>query len=152
MDVEERFTSLYGPYFTYREFKCKCEVCSRKTITPGVGNMDDGEWFQTPEFRTFMALLIEMRVALRFPFIINSGHRCPAANDQIYIDRGSPPGEHLDGPHTKGAADIEASFDRAYKLNDAASDLEMGIGLDQTGDIADRYIHVDNLGARLWTY
>lgn len=145
MDVEERFEKLYGPYFTYQEFKCKCEQCSTKTITPGVGNMDDGEWLVTPEFRSFMALLIKMRIELYFPFPVNSGFRCKTYNAKI-----SSTG--FNGPHTKGAADIKVAFERAYKLNNLAGELDMGIGLNQTGDIADRYIHVDNLGARLWTY
>jgi hypothetical protein len=145
MDAEDRFASLYGPRFSYREFKCRCEVCSRKTITPGVGNMDNGGWFQTPEFKAFMEALMAMREALAFPFLINSGWRCPAYNDEI-----SSTG--LDGPHTKGAADIKVAFERAYKLNKIAAELQMGIGLQQTGDIAGRYIHVDNQGPRLWTY
>jgi hypothetical protein len=92
-----------------------------------------------------MVMLIDMRVALAFPFHINSGHRCSAYNARIS-------NSGFDGPHTKGAADVRASFERAYKLNKIAAELQMGIGLQQTGDIAGRYIHVDNLGARLWTY
>ncbi len=145
MDVQQRFAMLYGPYFTYEEFRCKCPQCFSKTITPGVGNQDDGEWFLTAEFKAFMALLMQMRTDLQFPFIVNSGYRCPAYNDEI-----SSTG--LDGPHTKGAADLKASFERAYKLNSMAGELELGIGLKQTGDVAGRFIHVDNLGARLWTY
>ncbi len=139
------FARLYGPHFTYEEFRCKCEDCFAKVITPGRGNTDDGEWFQAPEFKTFMAVLMEIRLNLGFPFIINSGHRCPDHNDRIS-------GTGRDGPHTKGAADIKASFERAYKLNDAAADRDMGIGLKQTGDVAGRFIHVDNQGPRIWTY
>ncbi len=110
-----------------------------------MGNQDDGEWFLTAEFKSFMALLMQMRTDLQFPFRVNSGFRCRAYNAKI-----SSTG--FDGPHTKGAADIGVAFERAYKLNNLAGELDMGIGVNQTGDVADRYIHVDNLGARLWTY
>jgi hypothetical protein len=145
MDVFDLFHSSYGPHFSYTEFECKCQRCQ--------SNINDrGEWFLTGEFAAFMGFLITMRTKLEFPFIINSGYRCPEYNDQIYVRRGSLPGEHMDGPHTKGAADIKVAFERAYKLNKAAADLELGIGLDQTGDVAGRYIHVDNQGPRIWTY
>ena len=149
MTNEGQFHELYGPHFSYDEFLCKCLRCTAPTVGEG---FDEGEWYLTAEFAAFMGFLITMRTALQFPFIINSGHRCSEYNDQIYVRRGSPPGEHLDGPHTVGAADIKVAFDRAYKLNKAAAELQMGIGLKQTGDIAGRFIHVDNLGARLWTY
>jgi len=145
MTPESVFASLYGPHFTYEEFRCKCDDCFAKVITPGRGNTDDREWFQAPEFRAFMELLMIARRDLGFPFIINSGYRCPLHNDAI-----SSTG--IDGPHTKGAADIRASFERAYKLNAWAGEADMGIGLNQTGDVAGRYIHVDNLGPRIWTY
>lgn len=140
MKPEEDFRALYGPYFTYDEFRCQCSVC------------ESTAWFTTPEFRSFMALLMRMRVELAFPFIVNSGYRCPEYNDEIYVRAGSAPGEHLDGPHTKGAADVKVSFERAYKLNRMASKLGMGVGIKQHGDVAKRFIHVDNGGARLWSY
>jgi hypothetical protein len=142
MDRIEHFKMLYGPHFTYWEFVCECPICERVSTEEPV---DPDTWFLTPEFRSFMALLIRMRGALAFPFIVNSGHRCRAYNASI-----SSTG--FDGPHTKGAADLKVAFERAYKLNKMAAGLELGIGLQQTGDIADRYIHVDNQGARLWTY
>ncbi len=141
MNSLERFDELYGPYFSFGEFRCKCSQCQEEDEP-----LDSyAEWVETPEFKAFMGVLIEMRTELAFPFIINSGYRCPAYNDEI-----SSSGR--DGPHTKGAADIKASFERAYKLNHLATMYGLGIGLNQTGDIAGRYIHVDNQGARLWTY
>ena len=135
MTNEEAFSGLYAPYFTYREFRCDCPRCA-----------DSGDgWFRTPEFISFMSHLSAMRQELGFPFIINSGYRCPTYNAEI-----SSTG--LDGPHTKGAADVKVAFERAYKLNNMAGDLGMGIGVNQTGDVAGRYIHVDNQGARIWTY
>ena len=71
---------------------------------------------------------------------------------EIYVRAGSEPGGHLDGPHTKGAADIRVSFERAYKLNHMASELGMGIGVKQHGDVAKRFLHVDNQGDRIWSY
>lgn len=139
MDSVELFHSLYGPRFTYWEFCCKCER------HPPLTQDDEGEWLVMPEFKAFMENLMAMREALAFPFHINSGYRCPEYNAEI-----SSTG--LDGPHTKGAADISVAFERAYKLNKIAAELQMGIGLKQTGDVAGRFIHVDNLGARIWTY
>lgn len=138
------FERLYGPFFGYEEFLCKCDTCQ-------TGD-HDAAWFCTAEFKAFMEMLINMREALGFPFQINSGHRCPAYNDEIYQALGAEPGTHFDGPHTKGAADVGCAFERAYALINLATSREMGVGPTQHGPVADRFIHVDNQGPRIWTY
>lgn len=147
MNAAEDFERRYGPNFTWAELRCKCDACRNDP------NIElESNWYSTPEFWAFMKRLKRMRDQLGFPFPVNSGYRCPAYNDQIYVDLGEEPGTHLDGPHTIGAADIKASFERAYQLVAIATDLEMGVGIDQKGDVATRYVHVDNLGPRIWTY
>lgn len=146
--AQREFSERYGPYFTLQEFACKCHDHPEGPFC----DPDDLEWMRSAEFDSFMRKLILMRQELGFPFLINSGYRCPQYNDQIYIDRGSDPGEHLDGPHTKGAADVAASYERAYQLINLALGLDLGVGTRQHGDPARRYVHVDNLGRRLWTY
>jgi len=137
----ELFDQSYGPFFTYFEFVCKCDAC----IVEQVGGVSDTEWFLTPEFKSFMSVLMALRIACGFPFTINSGYRCPDHNNMI-----SSTG--LDGPHTKGAADISVSFERAYTLNQLASAQNLGIGPVQKGKHSSRYMHIDNQGPRLWTY
>ncbi len=142
--VEEIFANNFGPNFTYQEFRCKCDVCQAMTAT----GQDDGGWFLTPEFKAFMFRLIKLRNLLGWPFNINSGHRCGPYNDSLY----DGDGEHLDGPHTIGAADVGCAFERAYDLIDLATANRMGVGPTQHGPVADRFVHVDNLGRRFWTY
>ena len=95
-----------------------------------------------------MKKLQALRSVCGFPFQINSGYRCPAYNDSLYTGDGS----HLDGPHTKGAVDIGCSFERAYKLQKEAFEMEFGVGVKQHGPIKGRYVHVDDQGMRSWTY
>lgn len=147
MKVEElrnMFAKAYGPFFTYDEFLCKCNTCE----TRSKGGFDTGEWFETPEFSSFMSELIDLRIDVAFPFVINSGHRCPLYNDSLYGAEGT----HLEGPHTKGAADIKVMFERAYALTRAAMARGMGVGPSQRGRPGDRFVHVDAQGPRLWTY
>lgn len=145
MNAHEKFADLYGPYFSHGEFRCKCPTCMTMRT-------DDTEWFTTAEFKTFMAVLVAMRGDLCFPFKINSGYRCPDYNDSLYVAKGHEPGGHRDGPHTIGAADIGCSFERAYRLIKLATNLDLGVGPVQTGLVAARFVHVDNLGPRFWTY
>lgn len=137
MAISDDFAAEFGPYFTYNEFRCKCDAC-RVSI-------DDGVWFRNPEFKAFMKSLIWIREEVQFPFIINSGYRCPAYNNEI-----SSTGPR--GPHTMGAADIKVAFERAYELVNAAFVMNMGVGISQKGEVASRFIHVDNMGKRLWSY
>ncbi len=141
--LQDDFRYRYGPFFTYKEFKCKCDVCNGPIQVPG-------DWFRTPEFMAFMRKLIDIRTRLGWPFQINSGHRCVLHPDEVKKKTG--PGPYMDGPHTIGAADIGCAFERAYQLNREASILNMGVGPTQHGPVADRFIHVDNQGPRIWTY
>ncbi len=147
-ELETEFNNLYGPFFSYNEFICKCDHCGdrrRKDIA-------SGHWFRAPEFTAFMLVLIDLRTEAGFPFVINSGYRCPDYNDSIYVLRGSEPGRHLTGPHTIGAVDIAVTHERAYRLNQLASAKNLGLGPNQAGNLAKRFFHVDNGGPRLWTY
>ena len=144
LNAEKTFYEMYGPHFTHREFECKCEACAKKRHQ----DMAPIDWFTSAEFKSFMEPLMSLRRNLAFPFQINSGYRCPAYNDSLYDGDGT----HLNGPHTKGAADIGVSFERAYKLTALAMEWELGVGIHQRGDVAQRYIHLDNQGPRVWTY
>ncbi len=136
-DVEKEFAEMYGPYFTYEEMRCRCTECQTSIAR--------AKWFLTPEFEAFMRMLIVLREELYFPFIINSGYRCPAYNAEISSTGAT-------GPHTQGAADVRVAFERAYELANQAFAHDMGVGISQKGEVASRFIHVDNLGRRLWTY
>lgn len=144
---EQQFDELYGPYFRLREFQCQgCDEADRLGDCERI--QASGErltWFLKPEFRQFMAKLIILRERLGFPFVVNSGWRCPGWNRTV-----SSTG--LDGPHTMAAADIRVAFERAYDLAEAAFNMGFGVGLKQHGPIPSRFIHLDNLGRRLWTY
>lgn len=112
-------------HFTESEFKCPC--CGKAQM--------DQEFLETLDF---------VRNALGFPFVITSGYRCPDYNNQI-SSTGS------DGPHTTGkAADIALSYANARAAIDLFVYEFNGIGLKQHG--TGRFIHVDQLEPRIWTY
>lgn len=138
---EREFADLYGPHFTFAEFACKCHQHNDGPFC----DPTEGSWFRSPEFAAFMSFMTDMRESLNFPFVINSGHRCPMYNDLI-----SSTGK--DGPHTIAAADVKASFERAYALVELAYGYGLGVGQKQHGPVSGRFIHLDNLGRRLWTY
>lgn len=135
--LAEEFKAKYGPYFTYQEFRCKCDLCQAEE--------DEGAWFRTPEFNSFMGFMIDLRESLAFPFVITSGYRCPAHNNSV-----SSTG--FDGPHTIGAADVGVAYERAYALAKLAFSHGLGVGIAQKGAVSGRFIHIDNLGQRLWSY
>lgn len=146
MTHEQRFADLYGPFFKLREFDCQgCSEPDRLGDCERVKPSTGAPWFVQPEFRAFMGKLIELRRKLAFPFVINSGYRCPGWNRTV-----SSTGDN--GPHTIAAADIRVAFERAYDLAEAAFAMGLGVGLKQHGEISSRFIHLDNLGRRLWTY
>jgi len=92
----------------------------------------------------FMQRLDEARHQLGFPFPITSGYRCPKHNAAV-----SSTG--LKGPHTTGrAADIALSYTGARKALTLLSQNFTGIGIQQRGE--GRFIHVDLLQPRLWSY
>ena len=126
-------------HFQLAEFACKCGECG-----------SDGSEM-APEF---LYKLDDLRERCGFPFVISSGYRCPAYNSKI-----SSTGE--DGPHTTGrAADVALSGPRVVKLVHLASSVECmkGIGINQRGDHAKRFVHLDDLTEphhprpRVWTY
>ena len=81
-----------------------------------------------------------------FPIIITSGYRCP----KHPIEASKPGGP---GPHSTGkAADLGVSFHRARALLTMVTQNFNGLGIKQHGDSAGRFIHVDLLEPRLWTY
>jgi len=115
-------------HFSESEFTCHC----------GCG--------ETAMEESFVRKLDNVRHDLGFPFVISSGYRCPEYNNQV-----SSTG--LDGPHTTGkAADIVISGRNARRLLTAASQVFGGIGISQKGEWARRFIHVDDLDTRVWTY
>ena len=85
--------------------------------------------------------------------IVSSGYRCPTYNNVV-----SKTGR--DGPHTKGAVDIAIHGPEAFHLLVAALALGYtGIGVNQTGPLEKRFIHLDAIDdtaelprPALWSY
>lgn len=122
------------PYFTKREMQCKCGC---QGLPPD----------------RFMFKLVSLRKECGFAFIISSGYRCPTYNVKI---GGTP-----NGPHTKGAADILLYHERALIVVELARQHGMtGIGVKQTGELRNRYIHLDDIDidaqgytrSTIWSY
>jgi uncharacterized protein YcbK (DUF882 family) len=122
-------------HFTKEEMQCRC----------GCEGLPKDE---------FMSKLEGLRMQLGFPLRITSGYRCPAYNAVI-----SSSGD--DGPHTRGlAADIAIYGESAFRLLVKAVGIFTGIGINQKGEIAQRYIHVDSVKVgdlliprpRVWNY
>ena len=112
-------------HFNKSEFKCPC--C-------GVEQMD-------PDF---MRKLDAVRATLDFPFIISSGYRCAQHNQSVSSSGPS-------GPHTTGkACDIALSYQSARQALVPLATAFAGIGINQKGP--KRFIHVDDLDPRIWTY
>ena len=114
-------------YFKESEFRCRhCGDC----------NMDED----------FVKKLDEARRTLGFPLRVSSGYRCPAHNAAVSSTGTS-------GPHTTGkAADILVTGDQARSFLTVAVELFPGIGVQQKGEHSSRFIHVDDLSRRLWSY
>ena len=109
-------------FFTENEFACQC--C-------GVARMD----------REFLAALDALRAALGAPILITSGYRCPDHNDAV-----SSTGRA--GPHTTGkAADLYVARHRWRDLAELAYINFNGVGVN-----VPKFIHVDSLGRRTWSY
>jgi hypothetical protein len=103
---------------------------------------------------TFLDRLQDLRTAFGWPMMVTSAYRTPVHNAWV-----SSTG--LTGPHTTGrAVDIAIFGDRAYQLVTLATQRGFtGIGLNQKGALAKRFIHLDDLTdapgcprPRLWTY
>lgn len=112
--------------FSEEEFECQCG-CGRADMDEGV-----------------LARLQQIRTKLGFPFPINSGFRCPSHNESV-----SSTGR--DGPHTTGKAiDVGLSRVNARLFLEEAVLVFSGVGVQQKGE--GRFIHVDTLGYRIWSY
>jgi zinc D-Ala-D-Ala carboxypeptidase len=125
-------------FFKPSEFACKC----------GCGL--DG----TSMDMAFIYSLDALREKLGFPLRVSSGARCPAHNNKV-----SSTG--LTGPHTRlCAVDLLIYGDRAFELAMQAPRFGMsGIGINQKGPSAGRFVHLDNLPntsehprPRIWSY
>ncbi len=126
-------------HFDISEFRCNCGKCLRRTEPP----MDPN----------FLDLLDGLRDLADFPFIITSGYRC--SEHPIEKAKQSP------GPHSTGkAADIALFGNRLHTvLFSHAVYWFTGIGLNQKGDISQRFLHLDTCEAgpnrprpHVWTY
>lgn len=112
-------------YFKEEEFTC--HHC-------GESNMD----------ADFVAKLDEIREAMEVPITVTSGYRCPAHNAAV-----STTGNN--GPHTTGkAADIIVAPEHIRGLLTVAVMMFPGVGVNLKG--TGRFIHVDNLKPRAWSY
>jgi zinc D-Ala-D-Ala carboxypeptidase len=112
-------------HFRPAEFACRCGLC----------NYDGSQMDMA-----FMLALDALRDSCGFPFIVNSGYRCPTHNFKV-----STSGPK--GPHTTGrAADIRVYGGHAARLVAAARRFGMtGIGVQQKGPQGARFIHLDDL-------
>lgn len=106
------------PNFSNAELACKC----------GCGLLPP---------RAFMNKVQALRDAYGKPMHVASAARCPTHNAKV-----SSTG--LDGPHTKGAIDVEVRGGDALQLVGFALQHGFtGIGVSQKG--ASRFIHLDDL-------
>ena len=112
--------------FTVKEMACSC--C-------GESKMDV----------RFMDMLQALRSVLDRPLVVASAYRCPEYNNKV-----SSTG--TDGPHTTGkAVDIGISRADAVDLLEKALMIGFtGIGIQQKG--TGRFIHLDTLDKRMWSY
>ena len=109
-------------YFTLEEFTCKCGC--------GKNHIDEN----------LIVLLDKIRQHCGFPFVINSGYRCPAHNKSV----GSTSQNHTSGK----AADIEIPGDRSrHKIIKHS----LMFGIDRIGIYAG-FIHLDimDLPPAIW--
>ena len=144
-EQETKFKDLEIIHFQPHEFYCRCgfAACSWPEMDMAfIGTLDS--------FRDFAGM----------PFRISSGARC-----SLHINEAT---KNNPGPHQTGqAADIVmngVSVHRLlYLLGQYTDDGDLypftGIGLDQNGDFAQRFIHLDQCEAKpyrprphVWTY
>ena len=124
------------PHFSHKELACHC----------GCGRME----MRDP----FMRKLEELRTSFGKPMRITSAYRCPNHNERV-----SKTGRN--GPHTTGQAiDIQVSGEDAFDLLFFAIGFGFaGIGINQRGPHANRFVHLDRLEGlidrprpRIWSY
>lgn len=103
-------------YFTEEELSCPC--CNVYSFN-----------------KETLAKLNHIRDSLGFPFIINSGYRCPSYNEKRGFTQTHATGQ---------AVDISATHERAFQIMSMAAQFEFtGIGINQKG--GNRFIHLDDL-------
>lgn len=119
------------PYFSAQEMQCRCGCEAAQMAS------------------SFMTALHEIRLQYGRPMIVSSAYRCPSHNAQV-----STTGTQ--GPHTTGqAVDVRVYGTYAVELISIALQYGMtGIGVQQKGARAGRFIHMDNLhtSARPWIW
>lgn len=97
----------------------------------------------------FREVLNSIRADVGFPMIVSSGYRC---SDHPIEKRKKVPGEHSDGE----AVDIAVSYWQSMVLLESM--VKHGIkriGVNQKGDIGQRFIHIGfskTLPQTLWSY
>ena len=135
--LQREFNTLQ--YFRPHEFACHCGECGSTGL--------EMEYL-------FLVKLDQLRKHLGRPMQITSGYRCSAYNEKI-----STTGPN--GPHTTGrAADVLIKGPEAFHMMQQCTlgGWMTGIGLNQKGPMAKRFIHLDDLVApghprpRVWTY
>jgi len=123
------------PHFSQAELQCR--HCGQCRMPPA-----------------FLDRLERLRGVFGLPLVVSSGYRCPAHNAAV-----STTGPH--GPHTTGrAVDLLVHGADALDLLDAALRLGfVGIGVQQKGPHAGRFLHLDDLQdapgqprATMWSY
>lgn len=122
-------------HFSSKELTCPCG-CNKNFISP-----------------LFMNKVERLRVEYGKPIILSSAFRCPEYNERV-----SSTG--ITGPHTMGAVDIKVYGIEAFRILQLAFKFKFsGIGIQQKGNYASRFIHLDDLWAskdrrrpRVWSY
>ena len=116
-------------HFSKKELMCKC----------GCEHADMDE--------KFMEILEQIRDAYGKPMRVTSGYRCPYHNSKV--SKTGPT-----GPHTTGkAVDVLVSGSEYVNLMRIALNFGIeGVGSMQKGPHSLRFVHLDTLGKRGWTY
>lgn len=122
------------PNFSNKELECRCGCGALPSLS-------------------FMMRVQKLRNEFGRQMLVSSAKRCPDHNDRV-----SSTGR--DGPHTKDAIDILIYGEWAYDLLALAIKHGFkGVGVQQKGPYAARFIHLDDLDnepgqprPRIWSY
>jgi len=95
----------------------------------------------------FMDALVRIRKRCDFPLPITSGYRCP--DHPIELKKG-----HTHGPHTTGkAVDVAITGEQAIIfLRHVLNYNITGIGINQSEHGGTKFIHIDQVRPRIWSY
>jgi len=106
-------------HFLYEDIKCPC--CDRLKIIP--------------RMYKHMELLEELREALGFPIIINSGYRCPRHNEEVNGTKNSQ--------HMTFATDVRPKWGKGFKAKLIAMEkIAKNLGFRGIGTYS-YFIHLD---------